>query len=128
MKIQVFQVNAFVGGHNGGNPAGVVLDANLLTTEQMQHVAYRLGYSETAFVMKSSTADYRVRFFTVTTEVPLCGHATLATRYLLQNKGVFTQPEACQETLAGLLAIKVDGDRVIMEQTLPIFLVSQIKK
>lgn len=121
MKVKVNQINAFVGGKNGGNAAGVVLDADLLSDVQMQKIAYDLGYSETAFVLKSEKVDYRVRFFTTGTEVPLCGHATLATRFLLQNKGLFTKTEGKQETLAGMLTLKFDGDTVIMEQALPIF-------
>lgn len=121
MKMKVHQVNAFVGEENGGNPAGVVLSADLLTAEQMQKIAFTLRYSETAFILKSEKADYRVRFFTTGTEVPLCGHATLATRYLLQNKGLFTKAEVKQETIAGLLSIKLDDGKVIMEQALPTF-------
>lgn len=121
MKIKVYQVNAFVGGENGGNPAGVVLNADELTHEHMQRIALELGYSETAFVLKSNQADYRTRFFTTGTEVPLCGHASLATRYLLQTRGLFTKQEGRQETQAGLLALKLVDDRVVMEQALPTF-------
>ena len=51
----------------------------------MQNIAKKIGYSETAFVMKSDKADFRVRFFTPVDEVDLCGHATIATYNLLRD-------------------------------------------
>ena len=71
-----FQVQAFTKDGAGGNAAGVVSDASGLSEAHMQAVAAQAGYSETAFVCPSDTADHRVRFFTPTREVNLCGHAT----------------------------------------------------
>ena len=67
------------GGAPGGNPAGVVLDAECLTDSQMLAIAQAIGYSETAFVVPTGNAEARVRFFSPVAEVAFCGHATVAT-------------------------------------------------
>ena len=123
MKIQVHTLNAFAKTENGGNPAGVVLNASDLSDEQMLEVAKKVGFSETAFVQKSDNADFKVKFFTPSAEVDLCGHATIATFYLLGNKQVIQPGDYKQETKAGILNIEIlhDGS-VLMDQNTPIFL------
>ena len=64
MKVKVHILNAFAKTHSGGNSAGVVLDADYLSEEQMQAIAKKVGFSETAFIQKSQQANYKVRFFT----------------------------------------------------------------
>lgn len=71
---------AFTEDPNGGNPAGVVLDASGLTDADMQTIAADVGYSETAFVTGPGP---RVRYFSSDMEVPFCGHATIATAVAL---------------------------------------------
>ncbi|MDB5184973.1 MAG: phenazine biosynthesis protein PhzF family [Candidatus Saccharibacteria bacterium] len=89
----------------------------------MLATAKELAYSETAFVSKSAAATYKVRFFTVTEEVDLCGHATIATWSLLFKRGLITEGTYTQETLAGKLGIIVSDDgSVFMQQTEPKFL------
>jgi PhzF family phenazine biosynthesis protein len=66
MQLEVHTVNAFVDGHEGGNPAGVVLDANSLSSAQELTVAQQMGLSETAFVSASSSATLKLEFFTPT--------------------------------------------------------------
>src|SRR6185369_17713524 len=85
MKIKVFTLNSFAKTQEGGNPAGVVLDSGNLSEVQMLAAAKEVGFSETAFVGKSNKADFKVRFFTPTDEVDLCGHATIATYALMQH-------------------------------------------
>jgi PhzF family phenazine biosynthesis protein len=51
----------------------------------MQEIAKKINFSETAFVSKTNFADYKVRFFTPTSEVDLCGHATIATFFLMSK-------------------------------------------
>ena len=82
-----YTVNAFTANGEHGNPAGVVLDAEHLSDEQMLTIARQIDLSETAFVSASSRADYRIRFFTTTDEVDLCGHATIAAWSLLRSLG-----------------------------------------
>ncbi len=80
----IYVVDAFTTKPNTGNRAGVVLDADHLTTQEMQDIAAFAGYSETAFVLspKDQSHDIHVRYFTPTHEVPICGHATIATHFL----------------------------------------------
>jgi PhzF family phenazine biosynthesis protein len=85
---------------DGGNPAGVVLDAAGLTTAEMQQIAADVGYSETAFVTASSETAASselnrrsIRYFSPGAEVPFCGHATIATAVALAERdgtGEFT--------------------------------------
>ena len=85
--VEVYVVSAFSKGNQGGNKAGVVLDCRSLTPADMAAIAKNLGYSETAFLIKSNVADFKIRYFTPTEEVPLCGHATIATVSLLHSLG-----------------------------------------
>ena len=61
-KIEVLQINAFTKNNTGGNPAGVVLNADDLTTTQKQSIASRVNFNETAFVSKSTVADFKLEF------------------------------------------------------------------
>lgn len=119
--MKAYILNAFTKDGEGGNPAGIVLDADSLSENEMQTIAANLGFSETAFVQKSENADFKVRFFTPNMEVDLCGHATIATFYLLLEKGIIKQGEYTQETKAGKLKIKIQDKNVLMNQTLPIY-------
>lgn len=121
MKVKVFKINAFVSGEIGGNPAGVVLDSESLSPEQMQKVAKITGYSETAFISKSNKADYKVRFFTPTVEVPLCGHATISAYFLLNKLRILNKNKATHETSVGVLDLRIEEGFVFMEQLLPVF-------
>jgi len=122
MEIKVFLLKAFGVDESGGNPAGVVLNAEDLTEEQKKTISREVGFSETAFVEKSDRADFKVTFFTPTNEVDMCGHATIATYSLLFQNGIIKPGNYIQEIKAGELGISVnDGGLVTMEQKLPIF-------
>jgi PhzF family phenazine biosynthesis protein len=112
-----FVVNAFTARGIGGNPAGVVLDADALNDAQMLKIAALLGFSETAFVSLSSKATHKIRFFTPIEEVDLCGHATIATWALLFQRELHSAGAYTQETLAGILGIHISADGLVfMEQ------------
>lgn len=119
MTNMIYKATAFSKDINGGNPAGVVLNADLLNEEQMLNIAQEIGYSETAFVMKSNKADFMVRFFTPVDEVDLCGHATVATFNLLRDLNIIDPGNYTQETKAGILKIKVQEKSIYMEQNTP---------
>ena len=102
MKIKVYTLNAFVKERKGGNPAGVVLSADFITDSEMQAIAKKVGFSETAFVLKTDKADLRLRYFTPAGEVPLCGHATIAAFGLLLKKGSIEAGKYSLETNAGI--------------------------
>ena len=119
MQIQVQIVNAFIDGTTGGNPAGVVVDANGLTIAQKLKVAQQVGLSETAFVLASDVATLKLEFFTPTRQIPHCGHATIATFSLLRQRGVVGEGRLSKETTDGIRAILVDGAMAFMEQRAP---------
>ncbi len=83
-KYTLYQVDSFTKEKFKGNTAGVVTNADGLTDEQMQMIAREMNNSETAFILSPDADDYkvRVRFFTPKTEVPTCGHATVAAHYV----------------------------------------------
>ncbi|MDY0138536.1 MAG: PhzF family phenazine biosynthesis protein [Candidatus Izemoplasmatales bacterium] len=117
----LYRLAAFPKKINGGNKAGVYLEADQLKVEDMQRIAKEVNYSETAFVSKSEIADFKVRFFTPTNEVDLCGHATIATFNLLKNLKLINEGIYTQETKAGILKLDVQDDFVFMEQPKPVF-------
>lgn len=122
MKIKAYTLNSFAKSLNGGNPAAVVLDADNLLEEQMKKIASIIGFSETAFVMNSKSADFKVRFFTPNEEVNLCGHATIATFSLLAMKKIIGVGKYTQETKAGILKVEVREDlSIMMDQNLPTY-------
>ncbi|MEW6523194.1 MAG: PhzF family phenazine biosynthesis protein [Bacillota bacterium] len=121
-SLPVYQVDAFTTEPFGGNPAGVVPDASGLDPATMQRIAREMALSETAFVFTPERGgDFRVRFFTPTDEVDLCGHATVGAFHLLAELGQIGRPaRMVQETGAGLLPVEVDaGGVVMMDQALP---------
>ncbi|MEM7751721.1 MAG: PhzF family phenazine biosynthesis isomerase, partial [Pseudomonadota bacterium] len=75
--MDVIRLSAFSDGVAGGNPAGVLIDTALPSTEDMQRIAAEVGYSETAFAAPQGD-QWRVRYFAPESEVPFCGHATIA--------------------------------------------------
>lgn len=122
MTVKAYSLNSFAKTPEGGNPAGVVLNADVLTDKQMKGIAKTIGFSETAFVMQSDSADFKVRFFTPNEEVDLCGHATIATFYTLVSKELIKPGKYTQETGAGVLSVEVSENfTVMMEQNNPSF-------
>lgn len=111
-EVIVYQIDSFTKEKFKGNPAGVVLNAENMTSEEMQLIARELNNSETAFVFKSDSQeenfDYNVRYFTPTTEVPSCGHATIAALYA---KAQEEQLDSCTiriKTQIGILPIHIE--------------------
>ncbi len=75
---EILRYAAFTDRADGGNPAGIVLDARGLDDAAMQTIAAEVGYSETAFLTETGDGALAVRYFTPKTEVTFCGHATIA--------------------------------------------------
>lgn len=120
MRVKVYTVNSFAKSINGGNPAGVVLNADGLSDVEMKKIAGVVGFSETAFVMKSDLADFMVRFFTPNEEVDFCGHATIAVFHTISSKGYIKSGRYSQETKAGILDVQVMEDlSIMMNQNIP---------
>lgn len=117
----IYVVDAFTTRPNTGNRAGVVLDADHLTTQEMQDIAAFAGYSETAFVLsaKDQSHDIHVRYFTPTNEVPICGHATIATHFLRATTGHQSDYPLIAKTGAGDLPVSIFGspDELLVKMT-----------
>ena len=75
--MNILKIAAFSDGEVGGNPAGVVIAPELPPEAEMQQAAAEIGFSETAFAAPTA-ADWRVRYFSPESEIPFCGHATIA--------------------------------------------------
>jgi len=89
--MELLRISAFSDGLRGGNPAGVMIADKLPGEAEMQRIAAELGYSETVFA-KPAAAGWRIRYFSPESEVPFCGHATIALGAALamaQGDGVF---------------------------------------
>lgn len=122
MQIKAYRINAFAKTLEGGNPAGVVLDADSLSENEFKKIAAHLGLSETAFVLTSDCADFKLRFFTPNDEVDLCGHATVGTFSALASLGIIKPGHYTQETKAGVLNVAVrENLSVMMNQRVPKF-------
>lgn len=115
--VDVYVAVAFSKDAKGGNKAGVVLGRSELTSVQKAAIAKEMGYSETAFVLDSDKADFKLQYFTPTEEVPLCGHATIAAFSTLKLLNMLDKPDCTIETEAGILNIHIKDDGLIlMEQ------------
>jgi len=112
-------VSAFVTDGGGGNPAGVVLDADNLTDEEKLQVAAKVGLSETAFVSTSETEGFKLDFFTPNRRIAHCGHATVATFSYLSSLGRISGNETSKETVDGPRKILIDKGAAFMEQLAP---------
>ena len=121
--VDVYVAAAFSKDDKGGNKAGVVLGRSELTSVQKAAIAKEMGYSETAFVLDSDKADFKLQYFTPTEEVPLCGHATIAAFSTLKLLNMLDKPDCTIETEAGILNIHIKDDGLIlMEQNRPAYL------
>ena len=103
---QVFIVNAFTDALFGGNPAAVVPVESAMSDELMQSIAAQHNLSETAFPECLGPDRFNLRWFTPQKEVPLCGHATLATAYTLDYRGDWQGETLTFETASGEIYVK----------------------
>jgi PhzF family phenazine biosynthesis protein len=110
------QVDVFTDEPYRGNPVAVVLDGSGLDTEQMQRVSNWTNLSETTFVLppEDAGADYRVRIFTPTQELPFAGHPTLGTCHAWLEAGGEPRDAdvVVQECAAGLVPLRRSGGRL----------------
>ncbi|MFE8699247.1 PhzF family phenazine biosynthesis protein [Cytobacillus sp. FJAT-54145] len=109
-EVQVFYVDAFTDRPFGGNAAGVVPNADGLTDEEMQHIAREINLSETAFIFNNSSeqADFRIRYFTPSSEIDFCGHATVGLSWILATEFDWSNKakQVLLETNIGLVPVK----------------------
>ncbi len=135
-KVHVHQVDAFKSEKFGGNPAGVVLDADELEESTMRKIARELNLSETAFVLPSNKGNFRMRYFTPTGhEIAFCGHSTVGALYMIAKERRFGikkigDYEFDVETLCGILKMEVaidDREEIRVAYETPVIKLRQIK-
>src|SRR3984893_6337806 len=110
MAIPYYHVDSFTSELFTGNPAGVCILSAFLVDSNMQKIAAENRHSETAFVVPRADGDFDLRWFTPTIEDDLCGHATLASAYVLALRKHSLWPGRVH-TRSGGLADAQDGDR-----------------
>jgi PhzF family phenazine biosynthesis protein len=114
MKLKLWQVDAFASRPFKGNPAAVVPLEEWLPDETLQAIAEENNLAETAYFVSKPGGNFHLRWFTPTMEVPLCGHATLASAWVLFHALSFEGDVIRFDTLSGVLEIAKDGDRLAM--------------
>ncbi len=115
MKLKVYQADAFTDKVFGGNPACVCPLEKWTDEETMQNIAAENNLSETAFFVREG-GHYKIRWFTPTVEVDLCGHATLASGHVLFNHLGYRENEIHFQTVKrGELIVKKEGDKIVMD-------------
>lgn len=123
-RIQVHQVDAFTRQRFTGNPAGVVLNADVLEDAEMLAIARELNNADTAFILApdGGNHDIRARFFTPRTEAGFVGHATVAAHYVLSRRREANERRR-QKSKAGVVDIEVRGfdenRRIAVRQSTP---------
>jgi PhzF family phenazine biosynthesis protein len=105
----VYQIDAFTSEKFSGNPAGVITNAQGLSDLAMQRIARELNNSETVFIFPPDDAshDVKLRYFTPTTEVPSCGHATIAAHYARSIENQLGSEIVIQKIGIGILPIDI---------------------
>lgn len=114
MKLNIYQVDAFAENVFTGNPAAVVPLKNWLFDETMQNIAMENNLSETAFFVPAENG-FHIRWFTPTTEVNLCGHATLATAHVLFQHLNYQGKEILFQSKSGILNVKRKNEQIVLD-------------
>jgi PhzF family phenazine biosynthesis protein len=114
IELPIYQVDAFTSELFGGNPAAVVPLESWLEDTTLQAVAAENNLAETAFLVPSGTG-FELRWFTPTVEVRLCGHATLASAFVLFEELGWSADEIRFETQSGTLGVRREGTRLTLQ-------------
>lgn len=112
MKLPLYQVDAFADAPFQGNPAAVVPLKSWLPDATMQAIAMENNLAETAFFVADGEG-FGLRWFTPEVEVPLCGHATLASAHVIYSRLGYDRPEIAFQTLSGRLTVARKGDGLL---------------
>jgi PhzF family phenazine biosynthesis protein len=111
--MKIYQIDAFTNELFKGNPAAVVPLEKWLPVEMMQQIAAENNLAETAFFVKEN-GKYHIKWFTPTVEIELCGHATLASAFVIYNYLNYDQNEIHFTCQVGDLLVKKDGEFIIL--------------
>ena len=113
-RLRLYQVDAFTSQRFGGNPAAVVPLTEWLDDDTLQAIGNENNLAETAFFVPEKNG-FRLRWFTPEVEVKLCGHATLASAFVLFTELEPGRHDVKYETLSGTLGVRAAGDRLVMD-------------
>lgn len=115
MKLPIYQVDAFTDELFKGNSAAVVPLEQWLGDAQMQSIAMENNLSETAFLVREPDGAYHIRWFSPLTEIDFCGHATLASAFVLIEQGLATSPLVFRAAAVGEVSVvQLDDGRLEM--------------
>jgi PhzF family phenazine biosynthesis protein len=115
MRLRIYQVDAFADRLFSGNPAAVCpLEDAWLPDDVMQHIAAENNLAETAFYMRSGSG-LAIRWFTPACEVDLCGHATLATGYVVFTHDGWKGDSVEFASKSGVLRVRRDGEMLVLD-------------
>jgi PhzF family phenazine biosynthesis protein len=114
MELSIFQVDAFSSKVFGGNPAAICPLEKWLPDATLQSVASENNLSETAYFVPTGDR-YHLRWFTPAAEMDLCGHATLASAYVLFHELQYSNESVYFDTKSGELVVKREGDLLVMD-------------
>jgi len=114
-KMTMHQVDAFAEVVFEGNPAAVIITDKALDDELMLQIAIENNLSETAYIVPMSDSSYDLRWFTPGGEVDLCGHATLASAYVLDKHSKSLGPFVFHTLSGDLIVNKVDVNKYLMD-------------
>ncbi len=109
MKIKIFQIDAFTNKLFGGNPAAVCPLDEWLDDSTLKNIAIENNLAETAYFVPLPNGHFLLRWFTPEIEMDLCGHATLASAFVIFEEMGFEGSEVIFETQSGILKVKKDG-------------------
>jgi len=117
MKLTIYQIDAFTSKIFGGNPAAVIPLEEWISDELMQGLAMENNLSETVFFVPTSPTkeEFEIRWFTPAAEINLCGHATLASAYVLYNFLNFKNQKLVFHSKSGKLEIEKRADLFVMD-------------
>jgi len=118
VQLKIYQIDAFTNKTFKGNSAAVIVLDEWLDAELMQQIAIENNLSETAFAKKSANATYEIRWFSPITEIDFCGHATLATAFVLFKEDIALKEVTFIAKAVGSLTVKQLHDGYI-EMTFP---------
>lgn len=117
MKLTIYQIDAFANKVFSGNPAAVIPLQHWLQDDLLQAIALENNLSETVYFVQSTTkgADYDIRWFTPAVEIDLCGHATLATAYVLFTLLGVDKKVLKFNSKSGILSVTKKGELITMD-------------
>jgi PhzF family phenazine biosynthesis protein len=123
MSFTAYIARAFCHGSLGGNPAGVVIveREHLFTPAQMQSIAKELNFSETVFISSTEPHSYKALYFTPTSPIDFCGHATLAAFGVLKQLGSADDKVYPLDTQAGKCEVTLKDRLIFLSQLIPTF-------